>query len=154
MLSTNRLKGIEMQGIKEFLTSDHRECDEIFAQMEEAVASESEEAISKFEIFHGGMIRHFDMEEKVLFPAFEYKTGMTAGPTQVMRNEHEQMRRIMTQMVEAIGSQDRERFFGLSETLMMLTQQHNTKEEQMLYTMAEQHLSTDSENIVEEMKAL
>ncbi|PHR57519.1 MAG: hemerythrin HHE cation-binding protein [Arcobacter sp.] len=143
-----------MLGIKEFLTNDHRECDEVFAQMEEAVANGSEDSISKFESFHTSMIHHFDMEEKVMFPAFEKKIGMTEGPTQVMRNEHEQMRRIMTQMVEAIGSKDNERFFGLSETLMMLTQQHNMKEEQMLYTMAEQHLGTQGEAIVEEMQAV
>ena len=143
-----------MPGIKEFLTTDHRECDESFAQMEEAVASESSEAISKFENFHEHMIHHFDMEEKVMFPAFETKTGMREGPTQVMRNEHEQMRRMMTQMVEAIATKDTERFFGLSETLMMLTQQHNMKEEQMLYTMAEQHLGSESQSVVEEMKAL
>ena len=143
-----------MAGIKEFLTNDHRQCDESFAQMEEAVASESPEAISKFEGFHEEMIRHFDMEEKVMFPAFENKTGMTQGPTQAMRNEHEQMRIMMTQMVEAIGAKNQERFFGLSETLMMLMQQHNMKEEQMLYTMAEQHLGAQNEQIVEEMKAV
>ena len=143
-----------MAGIKEFLTNDHRECDENFAQMEEAVASESPEAISKFEGFHEAMMKHFDREEKVLFPAFENKTGMTQGPTQVMRNEHEQMRRMMTQMVEAIGTKDNERFFGLSETLMLLMQQHNMKEEQMLYTMAEQHLGEQSEQVLEAMQAV
>ena len=143
-----------MAGIKEFLTHDHRECDEIFAQMEEAVAKESTDSIERFEGFHTHMILHFDREEKVLFPAFESKTGMMQGPTEVMRREHEQMRRIMTQMVESIGAKDNERFFGLSETLMMLTQQHNMKEEQMLYTMAEQHLGAQGESIVEQMKAL
>lgn len=143
-----------MPGIKEFLTNDHRECDEVFAQMEESVANGSENAISNFESFHTLMVHHFDMEEKVMFPAFENKTGMHQGPTQVMKNEHEQMRRIMTQMEEAISSKDNERFFGLSETLMMLTQQHNMKEEQMLYTMAEQHLGTQGKAIVDEMQSL
>jgi len=143
-----------MPGIKEFLTNDHRQCDEIFAQMEEAVANKTSDAISKFEDFHTAMTHHFDMEEKVLFPAFENKSGMTQGPTQVMRNEHEQMRRIMTQMLEAIENKNEERFFGLSETLMMLTQQHNMKEEQMLYTMAEQHLGTQGPSIVEKMQTL
>jgi len=147
-------QGKQMAGIKEFLTNEHRECDDIFAQMEEAVASQSEDAIAKLESFHTGMIEHFDKEEKVLFPAFENKTGMKQGPTEVMRREHEQMRGVMRQMVEAIGAKDDERFFGLSETLMMLTQQHNMKEEQMLYTMAEQHLGADGEAIVKQMQAL
>ncbi|MDF1880221.1 hemerythrin domain-containing protein [Sulfurimonas sp. MAG313] len=143
-----------MSDIKEFLTQDHRQCDEAFAQMEESVAKKSEDAISKFKEFRRHMLRHFDREEKVMFPAFENKTGMSEGPTSVMRNEHEQMRHIMTQMLESLDVQNDERFFGLSETLMMLTQQHNMKEEQMLYTMAQQHLACESDAIVNEMQAL
>ncbi|MDX2322458.1 MAG: hemerythrin domain-containing protein, partial [Moritella sp.] len=74
------------------------------------------------------------------------------GPTEVMRNEHEQMRRMMTQMVEAIASKDTERFFGLSETLMMLMQQHNMKEEQMLYPMTQAHLP-DADAVLQQVKA-
>jgi len=37
---------------------------------------------------------------------------------------------------------------------MMLTQQHNMKEEQMLYTMADQRLGEEGEKIVEQMRAL
>jgi len=143
-----------MASIKEFLTQDHRACDEAFAQMEESVAQKSHDAIAKFEGFHAAMMHHFDMEEKVMFPAFEEKTGMTQGPTQVMRMEHEQMRKLMTQMVEAIGTNDTNKFFGLSETLMILMQQHNMKEEQMLYTMAQQHLGADADVLIKEMEAV
>ncbi len=37
---------------------------------------------------------------------------------------------------------------------MMLMQQHNMKEEQMLYRMADQHLSQDSSTVVLQMKEL
>jgi hemerythrin-like domain-containing protein len=37
---------------------------------------------------------------------------------------------------------------------MILLQQHNMKEEQMLYTMAQQHLSADADRIVEMMDSL
>ena len=143
-----------MASIKEFLTQDHRKCDEVFAQMEQSIADKSADAVEKFEQFNVAMLHHFEMEEKVMFPAFEKKTGMTQGPTEVMRREHEQMRALMLQMSEAVSTKDTNRFFGLSETLMIVIQQHNMKEEQMLYSMAEQHLGSQADEIINEMKAL
>jgi len=141
-----------MSNIKDFMTQDHRDCDEIFSQMEEAVANNSDDAIAKFEEFYDALTNHFKMEEMVLFPQFEQKTGMTQGPTQVMVMEHEQMRGLLSQMVEAIGAKDDDKFFGLSETLMILMQQHNMKEEQMLYTMIQQHLGADADHLITQMR--
>jgi len=144
-----------MESISSFLTHDHRACDEEFASMENAVASLNwEEAKEKFDKFTKDLVHHFDMEEKVMFQAFEQKTGMTQGPTMVMRMEHDQMRQILDQLEADIKSQDKDHFFGVSESLMMLMQQHNMKEEQMLYAMADAHLGADVANIVEDMKAL
>ena len=143
-----------MSDIKEFMTQDHRDCDEIFAQMEDAVASKSGEALAKFEAFDDALTNHFKMEEMVLFPMFEQKTRMIDGPTQVMVMEHEQMRGLLSKMEDAIECNDNETFFGVSETLMILMQQHNMKEEQMLYTMAQQHLGDDADHIVSRMRTI
>ena len=94
------------------------------------------------------------MEERVMFLEFETKTGITQGPTAMMRQEHIQMRALMNQMCEAIEDNKKDKFFGLTETLMILLQQHNMKEEQMLYPMAQQHLSAESSKIVEMMDSL
>jgi iron-sulfur cluster repair protein YtfE (RIC family) len=37
---------------------------------------------------------------------------------------------------------------------MILLQQHNMKEEQMLYSMMQQHLSAEAEHIIEMMDSL
>lgn len=141
--------------ISSFLTQDHRNCDEEFAKLENAVASGNWVEVEKvFEAFYADMIHHFDMEEKVMFPTFETKTGMQGGPTQVMRMEHQQMIQVLQQMKNDVLNKDNNHFFGLSETLMMLMQQHNMKEEQMLYRMADQHLGDDSILVVSQMKEL
>ena len=143
-----------MSNIKDFMTQDHRDCDEIFAQMEDAVASKSNEAVAKFEEFQDALTNHFKMEEMVLFPMFEQKTGMSQGPTQVMVMEHEQMRKLISQMDEAVQVNDNDKFFGLSETLMILMQQHNMKEEQMLYTMIQEYLGDDADHIISRMRTV
>ena len=143
-----------MSSIKEYLTNDHRRCDDVFAQMEEKAHNSLQEAKELTQEFVADMERHFQMEERVMFLEFEAKTGMTMGPTEMMRQEHAQMRNLMKQLLEAIDNGDKDKFFGLSETLMILLQQHNMKEEQMLYTMAQQHLSAEADRIVEMMDSL
>ncbi len=143
-----------MSTIKEYLTNDHRKCDEIFAAMEDKASESLESAKEITAEFVADMEHHFQMEERVMFLEFEQKTGMTQGPTEMMRQEHAQMRALMQQLSEAIDANNKDKFFGLTETLMILLQQHNMKEEQMLYNMAQQHLSAESDRIVDMMDSL
>ncbi|MFT5836085.1 MAG: hemerythrin-like domain-containing protein [Sulfurimonas sp.] len=143
-----------MSTIKEYLTADHSRCDDFFAAMEEKASGSLADAKSDYEAFANASERHFQMEERVMFSEFEAKTGMTQGPTAMMRQEHAQMRALVKQMAEALEDENKDKFFGLSETLMILMQQHNMKEEQMLYTMAQQHLSAESPRVVEMMESM
>ena len=144
-----------MNTISSFLTRDHRACDNEFANLENAIASlDWEEAKSQFDKFSADLLHHFDMEEKVMFPVFEEVTGMSQGPTMVMRMEHSQMRNILDDLKADIEKRDKNHFFGVSESLMMLMQQHNMKEEQMLYAMADMHLGSRVSKVIEDMKAL
>ena len=140
--------------IKEYLTSEHSRCDNYFATMEDNASKSLKDAKTSFEAFRDATEKHFQKEERVMFEEFEQKTGMTQGPTAMMRHEHTQMRNLMQQMGEAIDADDKDRFFSLSETLMILLQQHNMKEEQMLYPMAQQHLSAESDKVVEMMDSM
>jgi hemerythrin-like domain-containing protein len=143
-----------MASIKEYLSADHSRCDELFANMEDAVAKDINSAMEVYEEFAKNTERHFQMEERIMFLEFERKTGMTQGPTAMMRQEHTQMRVLLQDMKIAIESKNKDKFFGNSETLMILMQQHNMKEEQMLYTMAQQHLDAESDRIVDMMDSM
>ncbi|MBP7783818.1 MAG: hemerythrin domain-containing protein [Aliarcobacter sp.] len=144
-----------MSTISSFLTKDHRACDEEFANLENAVASDNwEESAIKLNKFITDLLHHFDMEEKVMFPTFEEVTGMTQGPTMIMRMEHDQMRQLLNALQEDLDKKDKNHFFGVSESLMMLMQQHNMKEEQMLYAMADVHLASLVPQVIENMKAI
>ena len=124
-----------------YFTSDHRRCDESWASVEQAAESgDPAQAKAALESFDKAMQRHLDMEEQVLFPALEQATGMRGGPTFVMRAEHVQMRGVLGQMGSAATRGDWDGVLDLGDTLMILIQQHNMKEEGMLYPMAEHHL--------------
>lgn len=135
--------------IKDFMTHSHRGCDQLEALAEDAMDKKDfEEAQKKYEDFKEETLKHFLMEEEYLFPLFEEKSGMTHGPTQVMRMEHTQAKMLFLKLDEAMEQKMSDRFFSLSESMMILLQQHNAKEEQMLYPMIQAHLSSDNDEIV------
>jgi len=140
--------------ISTYMKHEHRECDTLFAEAEAAIASGNwEEANEKFLAFANETLRHFKKEEEFLFPAFESATGMTEGPTQVMRYEHEQVRGLIGNMAEALENEDKDAALSIAESMMILLQQHNMKEEQMLYAMCDRQLSPElKETTLEEMK--
>jgi len=143
-----------MSTILDFLGSDHRACDDLFASAESAVAKKDwNSARSLFDQFQAAMARHLAMEEDVLFPAFETQTGMTSGPTEVMRMEHAQMRDLLQEMDKALAAGNQAGFLGLSETLNMLMQQHNLKEENMLYPMSDRVLGSVRDRVIHDMEA-
>ena len=144
-----------MHTILEFLGNDHRVCDDLFASAEAAVAKNSwDSARDLHDRFQAAMARHFAMEEDVLFPAFEARTGNSTGPTQVMRMEHAQMRGLMQDMASAVATGNQNGFLGMSETLNMLMQQHNLKEENMLYPMSDQVLGGEQDSLIRTMQSL
>jgi hemerythrin-like domain-containing protein len=144
-----------MPGIRAFLTDEHRACDQSFVAMEEALSSgDPEQARSSCAGFVAEMERHFRREEDVLFPRFETATGMREGPTRVMRREHDEMRGLMRDLAEAVDRGDRDTGLGIAETLLIMIQQHNLKEEQVLYPMAESHLTAQSDEILDRMARL
>ena len=133
--------GFFMQNIKEFMAGDHRHCDDFFVAVEREVARGAWAlAFSAFSKFQDAMLRHFSAEESLLFPAFEQRTGMYMGPTQVMRGEHVQLRELMVAACEALVTQDADAYLGDAETLLIMMQQHNMKEENVLYPMCDQQL--------------
>ncbi|MBW2274177.1 MAG: hemerythrin domain-containing protein [Deltaproteobacteria bacterium] len=131
------------QSLTEYFTFDHRSCDGRWTDVEAAVeAGMAEDIVAAWQRFDGFLRRHLQMEEEVLFPAFEEATGMSGGgPTFVMRSEHEQMRGLLDQMGASAAAGAFEELVDLGDTLLMLIQQHNAKEEQMLYPMAERALT-------------
>ncbi len=143
-LEGNRLILI-MSNLTEPLHRHHKHCDELFADAEAAVAARDwERAGPLVADFQKELETHFRTEEEVLFPAFEASTGMVGGPTQMMRFEHAQMRDLMDQMQVALSGRHGDNFAGAAETLLILMQQHNMKEENILYPMCDRSLAAQA----------
>ena len=138
------MAGIDIEsGLAAFFEQDHRDCDARWVDVEELLDTlDVEAARLAWQKFNAGMRRHIAMEEEVLFPALESATSMGgSGPTAMMRMEHQQMRGLLDQIESAMESGDAEQAMDIGDTLLMLVQQHNIKEEGVLYPMAENVLA-------------
>jgi iron-sulfur cluster repair protein YtfE (RIC family) len=85
--------------------------------------------------FSQGLRHHIEAEDQVLFPPFEARTGLKdAGPTAVMRRDHQEIERRLREISRAIAAP-----YGSRETacevraLKALLEDHNAREEEILY---------------------
>lgn len=141
---------LDTSGLAAFFTSDHRLADDLWGAVESA---DDADVGAAFEAFDAAVRRHLDWEEQVLFPAFEASVGMPphAGPTAVMRMEHDQIRALLGQMYGRRA--DAAALLARGDTLLLLLGQHNQKEEGMLYMMAELHLEDQWSALLERLAA-
>lgn len=140
--------------VTEYLEADHRRLDAILPDVERlAAAGDHPDAVRRFAEFEAGLGRHIDAEEQVLFPAFESATGMTAGPTQVMRMEHVQIRDGMRAASESLARGDGGRLAEAVGALTQVLSAHNMKEEHMLYPMTDRAVQGDAQRrLVERLR--
>jgi iron-sulfur cluster repair protein YtfE (RIC family) len=128
------------------LAEHHKRCDEDFAVAEEAArAGDWDGCEAAFRRFRSQIEAHFAAEEEILFPGFECRTGATGGPTRVMRMEHAQMRSLLDQMGATVAARDAVGLSGTAATLLIMMQQHNLKEENILYPMCDRALAGDAD---------
>ena len=144
-----------MQLISDYMNKDHRHCDAAFALAgERAAAGDCTGLARDGATFLRKIERHIEVEEELLFPAFEETTGMSTGPTETMCMEHQQMRGMFAQMRAAIEAKDAKQYLGVAETLLSLLQQHNMKEESMMYPMLDQALGKAAHGLLTELESL
>lgn len=145
-----------MESITAWMQQDHVLIDGI---LERATAAAQASDLAALEreatLFLQRLERHIDMEENLLFPAFEERTGMTAaGPSVQMRAEHEQMQAIFLQMRAAVAAKDAAGYRQASQALLEVLVPHNLKEEQMMYPMLDDAMGADASALLADVKEM
>lgn len=127
-----------MTAITDTFTEDHHRCDRLLAAAEASGGGSDWAAIgAAAAALAAAMERHFTLEEDIVFPALAQVFFVAENPIEIMCSEHAQMRQLLADLGEAVGSRDKSAFLGILETLHFLVQQHNYKEEGIIYPMAD-----------------
>jgi iron-sulfur cluster repair protein YtfE (RIC family) len=124
-----------LASVTQLLGADHRRLDALLADAKRLLgAGDLPGAAARFGAFRSGLERHIVAEEEILFPAFGSLTGLSgAGPVQVMRAEHAEIRRLLADVASTLGSDAGERPTSELAALTALLYAHNGKEERILY---------------------
>jgi iron-sulfur cluster repair protein YtfE (RIC family) len=138
------------------MTQDHREVDSIFERADAAAKAEDHAALAREA---GEFLRriavHIEIEERLLFPIFEERTGMIeAGPSVTMREEHRQMEARFAEMRGAIDARDAGGYRRAAASMMDILLQHNQKEEQMMYPMIDDILGSEVAALLDAARAM
>lgn len=135
-------------GVTEYLQNDHERLDAILDEVRSLVSSTSfGEAQKRFAQFVSGLERHIDVEEEILFSAFEEMTGMRSGPTAVMRHEHVEIRRLLGAVTDALDRASAAAFAESVESLVDVLGTHNQKEERVLYPTTDRALGSEAAKV-------
>ena len=120
------------------MRADRRYCDGLFDLIEPLALAGKWGAAGQASIAFGcALQRHFEREERVLFPALEEVHGAVFGTACTLRTEHSSMRALLTDVDAAMVRSDAKKLAAVMETLRIAMQQHNLKEENVLYPMAD-----------------
>lgn len=124
--------------IHDTFTADHQRCDRLLAATEACLAGDDWSAIgAAATALAEAMNRHFDLEEEVVFPALAEVFLVAEQPIEIMCGEHAQMRALLRDLGKAVAARDPDACLGILETLHLVVQQHNYKEEGVIYPMAD-----------------
>jgi iron-sulfur cluster repair protein YtfE (RIC family) len=125
-----------MSSAIETLVRQHRDCDQALEDLEACLRNPDwEAAVGAFTRLDAALQGNFSAEEDRLFPAFERAAGVAGGPTAVMRHEHDEVRGLLDNAREWLQLRDANALAAELDTLVVLLQQHNIKEENVLFPM-------------------
>lgn len=144
-LVTRRSAGSLLREVAEALEWDHERLDELERRAFAArAAGDTELAVRLFEDFGRGLRRHIAFEEQLLFPTFEKGSELPAesGPTRVMRQEHREIQRLLTELEERFGSRTCS-LDGARAVFHEILRDHNRKDELVLYPLTDRFLTPD-----------
>lgn len=131
------------ESLADAFTREHHEID---AGIEAYVNSSEPDALKRAQPLLravAALRRHIYLEEEIVFPYLPQ--GMLQMPLMVMRREHGELWRRMNALEESIqsASSDAQRLSNYCQELLSLLDNHNSKEEPIIYPHMDQSLAQD-----------
>jgi hemerythrin-like domain-containing protein len=138
-----------------WLVHDHRNYDAALDKCElEAGAGEWKNAVKLFNEFIEDLKLHMRMEEEVLYPFFVEEAGDPEGAITVLTEEHEDLARLLRDLVYVIKTRNFDHFLDSLVPLHQVMKRHNQHEEDVFQRMADDSLLVHRDEILKRLKSL
>jgi hemerythrin-like domain-containing protein len=99
------------------------------------------EARELFDVYEARLRRHLRLEEDVVFPVFEARSGLLDGPTSALRADHRDIRRAVEMMGAALRGADEAAFRQAAAFLGEAAASHTSREDHILFPTTDQLLT-------------
>jgi len=141
-MDTTAVPKATLDSVTAYLSLDHQRLDALLHEAELRVADARwADAAESHALLARGLERHIRLDEEIVFPLFEARSGIVDGPTAVMRDEHRCMRRALSMMRAGIDAEDADGFAEGLSFLNSVRSDHDAKEERILYPMTDRLLA-------------
>lgn len=140
--------------ITQFLQSDHHDLDQLFADACAMVKAGDWASAELGTIrFSRALREHIIMEEELLFPLMQEHSDVS-GPCTVMGREHAQIVRHLEDLYAAARDKSSAHFEETARRLQEVLRVHNSKEENILYPLADQLVGAYAEQLIQSMRTV
>lgn len=144
-MSVNR----SVSNISTLMSQDHRDCDNAYEMIETFLEQKNfTMAKNAFVKWRDTNLKHFSIEEEILFLETIKAMGVKIPPIMVMEMEHVQIRNCFLEIEKSLQAEDITKFHQLAEACMIMIQQHNMKEEQILYPIIDRAILATQEDVL------
>ena len=99
-----------------------------------------------------GYRNHVRIEEEVLLPAYEAHPGVSTGPTDSLRSDHDQIFQLMDHIAQRLADNARENLAENFSLLFRILNKHHEKEEEIFLPMASEALYSSKSAILAELQ--
>lgn len=127
--------------LSSYLAWDHAQIESMLADARTLVdEDELERADDLVREIRARLLRHIRLEEQIVFPLLERRTGRFSGPTVVMRHEHVRIQGELGDMAEALARGDVRGYLAAKERFEGLMPSHMHNEERFVFPAADRAL--------------
>ena len=136
-----------------WLNHDHLEYETLLYDCQAAAEQEDwSSAKALFDKLVSHVKVHMRIEEEILYPAYENAVNIPQGPTQALREEHDEIVRLMRDLSYILKTNDSELFLDSLLPLERVMLKHHEKEEEIFLPMASHLLLDRRDEIMRKLK--
>jgi len=142
-----------MSSIGSYLKGDFAQCNKLFYKTcELQVAHADAQAALAMQEFSTVLERHMQIEERIVFSAFDATCGQDGSPTKALRVEHMAIRDQLRRMRNALDARHGHAFLLHADGMRLLLWHHAHKENFELLPRFEHTLAARQEELLEAME--
>ncbi len=136
-----------------WLHHDHVDYEALLLDCQTAAEQEDWRAVKRlFQELIARVRVHMAMEEEILYPAYEEAMDTPQGPTQALREEHDEIYRLLRDLSRVLVANDSDIFLESLLPLEKVMTKHHEKEEEIFLPMAGHALLARKDEIQRRLK--